>query len=106
MPKTSTPNIISEVAIGRRMKGSEILIALAREFDEGIFTFIGRQPAAPGGPAAVGLTRAPSVHRYCPSTTTFSPAASPLLITASPSCIEATSTVRRSTVLSGLMTYA
>ena len=26
MPKTSTPSIISEVAIGRRIKGSEMLI--------------------------------------------------------------------------------
>jgi hypothetical protein len=26
MPNTSTPSIISEVAIGRRIKGSEILI--------------------------------------------------------------------------------
>ena len=61
------------------------------------------QPDVPGAGSAI-LTRAPSVSRYCPSTTTFSPIVSPLLMTAIPSCVEATSTVRRSTVLSGLMT--
>ena len=49
-------------------------------------------------------TRDPFVSRYCPSTTIFSPGVKPLLITATPSCTAATSTGRRSTVSSSLIT--
>ncbi len=65
----------------------------------------GCHPAAPAGvEGACGLTRAPLVSRYWPSTTTRSPGVRPFVTTAMPSWIEATSTARRSTVLSGLIT--
>ena len=64
-------------------------------------------PAQPAGAVAASLsilTLAPLVSRYCPSTTTRSPEETPFVITARPSCTDATSTSRRSTLLSGLIT--
>src|ERR1700674_5938503 len=52
------------------------------------------------------VTWVPGCSLYCPSTTTCSFAVSPELMSACPSLIWATVTVRSSTVLSGLMTYA
>ena len=71
MPKTSTPSIIREVAIGRRIKGSEMLIG-DRLFVYWILVGYltvryprGSHPAVPAGAAgAAGLTRAPLVNRY------------------------------------------
>src|SRR3954454_3637958 len=106
MPKTSTPSIISEVAIGRRIKGSEMLIddrlLVLLKTGQLLYGLDSRGGPHPAG--AAGLIRAPLVSRYWPSTTTRSPAVSPFVTTARPSWIEATSTARRSTVLSGLMT--
>ena len=55
MPNTSTPSINSEVAIGRRMKGSEIFIAIASLFRSTIvergrarrYAFSSPHPGAP-----------------------------------------------------------
>src|SRR5262249_52128547 len=47
------------------------------------------------------LTLAPSLSRYCPSTTTWSPAAMPLGMMARPSCMASTSAGRRWTGLPG-----
>src|SRR5271163_3042594 len=108
MPKTSTPSIISEVAIGRRIKGSEMLIGdrllVYQRLVGGSGGSDGRGGCHPvGAEGARGVTRAPLVSRYWPSTTTRSPAANPFVTTAMPSWIEATSTARRSTVLSGFI---
>src|SRR5262249_9561002 len=50
------------------------------------------------GDSPTTLTLTPCVKRYCPSTTTRSPAARPLSITASPSWVMATVMSRRSTL--------
>ena len=94
MPNTRMPAISSAVAIGRRMKISEMFIAGSAGLLVG-----GR------GVRRVSIrTLTLLASRYWPSTTTFSPAARPLAITASPSCRLASCTSRRCTVSSGRMT--
>ncbi len=94
MPISASAADSSAVAIGRRMKGSEMLMRHRP------------QRRALRGCRFSASTRVPACRRYCPLTTTFSPAASPrVTITVSPSTVVA-SRLRCSAVLSPLITQA
>ena len=83
MPNTRTPSISSEVAIGRRMKGSEMLMAAFRRLSP---------PDRRLSPAAAGHARRRSagiVRRRRPAR----PATAPCSTTARPFCTAATSHV-------------